>query len=230
MFLLCRWCCGWMVCVSFVWHRLLIACVFVCVYVCFCACVSLCQSVAKASKMLNYVNYRVKVVFCVRLSVVQFVLTLWCLSVCCLSIVVVCLSVSLSSLSVVSICLSVSLSLCLCLFVCVSVCLRDPALQVTIQDSRMLVGTFMAFDRHMNLVLGDCEEQRVLRSKKGSKSASPLPFALRRVCVVLTAASASASASASVQRRSAPKSACWGWCCCAAKTSCRWRCRARRPS
>jgi small nuclear ribonucleoprotein B and B' len=33
---------------------------------------------------------------------------------------------------------------------------------------RTLVGTFMAFDRHMNMVLGDTEEHRKIRSKKGS--------------------------------------------------------------
>ncbi|KAK4743051.1 hypothetical protein SAY87_001052 [Trapa incisa] len=42
-------------------------------------------------------------------------------------------------------------------------------MRVTIRDGRQLVGKFMAFDRHMNLVLGDCEEFRKLPPAKGAK-------------------------------------------------------------
>ncbi|XP_050223732.1 uncharacterized protein LOC126673577 [Mercurialis annua] len=44
-------------------------------------------------------------------------------------------------------------------------------MRVTIQDDRQLVGKFMAFDRHMNLVLGDCEEFRKLPPAKGGGKA-----------------------------------------------------------
>ena len=37
---------------------------------------------------------------------------------------------------------------------------------MTINDNRMLVGTFLAFDKHMNLVLSDTEEYKRVKSKK----------------------------------------------------------------
>jgi small nuclear ribonucleoprotein (snRNP)-like protein len=42
-------------------------------------------------------------------------------------------------------------------------------MRITISDTRQLVGTFLAFDRHMNLVLADTEEYRKIKPKKGKR-------------------------------------------------------------
>ena len=49
-------------------------------------------------------------------------------------------------------------------------------LKVTINDGRAFVGQMLAFDRHMNLVLAECEEFRRVRPKKKAADSSDTPL------------------------------------------------------
>ena len=39
-------------------------------------------------------------------------------------------------------------------------------IRVTLTDSRVLIGTFLAFDKHLNLVLSETEEYSRIKAKK----------------------------------------------------------------
>ncbi|KAF9517787.1 hypothetical protein BS47DRAFT_1482995 [Hydnum rufescens UP504] len=47
-------------------------------------------------------------------------------------------------------------------------------LKITLNDGRALVGQMLAFDRHMNLVVVDCEEFRRIRTKKKAEDGEPV--------------------------------------------------------
>jgi len=60
-------------------------------------------------------------------------------------------------------------------------------LKVTINDGRALIGQLLAFDRHMNLVLAECEEFRRIRPKKkpGETEAGPMQDMKRALGLVI---------------------------------------------
>jgi small nuclear ribonucleoprotein B and B' len=60
-------------------------------------------------------------------------------------------------------------------------------LKVTLNDGRALTGQMLAFDRHMNLVLAECEEFRRVRPKKkpGETEAGPMQEMKRTLGLVI---------------------------------------------
>lgn len=54
-------------------------------------------------------------------------------------------------------------------------------LKVTLNDGRALVGQMLAFDRHMNLVLADCEEFRRVKPKKKTGDPAGEPSAPQEI-------------------------------------------------
>jgi small nuclear ribonucleoprotein B and B' len=60
-------------------------------------------------------------------------------------------------------------------------------IRVTLNDNRQLVGQMLAFDRHMNLVLADCEEFRRVKSKKkaGEEDVGPTQELKRSLGLVI---------------------------------------------
>ncbi|GHP03521.1 hypothetical protein PPROV_000227600 [Pycnococcus provasolii] len=53
--------------------------------------------------------------------------------------------------------------------------------RVTLQDGRALIGRFLAFDRHLNLVLADTEEIRLVGKHNASAAADANARSIRRV-------------------------------------------------
>ncbi|KAJ3054915.1 hypothetical protein HK097_000381 [Rhizophlyctis rosea] len=50
--------------------------------------------------------------------------------------------------------------------------LLNSRLRITLQDSRTIIGQLLAFDKHMNMVLSECEEFRRIKSKPSQQSSS----------------------------------------------------------
>lgn len=47
--------------------------------------------------------------------------------------------------------------------------LLNSRVKVTLQDGRVFIGQLLAHDKHLNFVLADCEEFRLLKSGQGSE-------------------------------------------------------------
>jgi small nuclear ribonucleoprotein B and B' len=78
--------------------------------------------------------------------------------------------------------------------------------RITIQENRFLEGKFLAFDKHMNVVLSECCEFRRI-VPKGKKKSTPVVYASTSARLIVRP----------VQARSARRSGCWASFCCVAR-------------
>ena len=59
----------------------------------------------------------------------------------------------------------------------------DCRVRVTINDGRMMIGTFIAFDKHLNLVLTETEEFRTIKPKKQGDPEKKIKRALGMIII-----------------------------------------------
>ena len=100
-------------------------------------------------------------------------------------------------------------------------------MRVTTRDGRQLVGGLIGFDKHLNLVLKDCEEFRALPKQGGASPTTPPPPLPphpprgRRSPDRHERNPGGLAAAALALAGEQSSAGCWGWCCCGARRWCR---------